>query len=598
MTLVIRRQGKRTSSRRNLGLVPLIRPSGPLTTRSGSTGSGEPRSVAAEATREQGGPQISPELLAYWRSLRRVWTRDRTWAPEASKLDGRICLAGEPRAYVRSECGGDPICNWAGILVDIPCDVKAFGEVMFQGDRYVTAQSKLQELLASKPPTYTAATAADWAGWCAEVMRYVSLARWCTNMHSRYLRPLNAGPAAKEVVSQILAALPKKPQKADPADFGLADHQHILAMWAPKDFTPQAPRRVLIPTEKSDFNPAWLARGTRLRVGGGGTTSGVTKAPWPRELFRDARWPTWAKKDVVPSGTHSMEAMRIWFERSAGQGLWLDGWEVTGSVLTSMGCGGPSPYCSRTIPNLRFYWGTGEALRRLCIAWAQDIVSTSWGVQVADAFDTFLAQVEEIRPELRGISLDFVRNVRDTITSTTMNEVNAAVSSVIAGIGTGVGIVAAATAGTGPGAIVGAVVAIVGALIAGLLEILSAAGALAFGGGVLEEACLPIPVLRTIKDATTETCDFDPRGEGALDRVGGQAMAIAQFSRQNAPVNVLFEASGIGAGEEPPPNETAGPGFPEGEEDPAAVEGINPLVVLGGLGILGVIGYFALKGRD
>lgn len=514
-------------------------------------------------------------------SADQMWRLDETWAAQASKVDGRLCLSRPPRAY-DSTCGGSPICNWAFLSVEKTCSAESFSNVMFQGVRYVWCQEKLAELLANKPTAPKVrgnrASANAWADWCISVMRLVSMANWATNMHPRYLTPLHLRPNAAAAVAEIRGALRATPTKMHGQDQIPSQDAFTMVMAAPAMLGVAIEGPVRVPTRAPDFDPVWIARGAKLTR---------DERPWPWERF-SGRSPRSMGAGSVGS-SRVRDALVEWFEDSMtgarGSGYWYSGRFVRARVVGTVGCGiGPSAYCPRDLTGLQHWWGAAEAQIRMCEAWAQDIIETSFGQLTADSIQSFLDEYEAIPESMRALSNAQIGEVRDGITERIMNEITAGISTGIGAVATIVNVVPII------GQVASAVIVIVGALVVGLLQILQAAGAMAFGGSTLESACLPPPVIRQIPSIGTDACDFDPR-DGRIGTVAAMISAVGAAARLDLPIDVWFEASREASGEEgalpdaPPPP-------PPGRDG-----AVSPAVIALGVGGVALIGYVALRGK-
>jgi hypothetical protein len=85
-------------------------------------------------------------------------------------------------------------------------------------------------------------------------------------------------------------------------------------------------------------------------------------------------------------------------------------------------------------------------------------------------------------------------------------------------------------------------VAVAAAVLALLIGILHLAGAMGMGGGMLEAACLPSPMVRLIKDDENAACDFDTR-QGAVEDALNRLNAIRAMAARDLPVGVWYDAS-------------------------------------------------------
>jgi hypothetical protein len=520
-------------------------------------------------------------------SADQMWGLDKTWAGASSRVDGRLCLSRPPVAYKPSTCGGDPVCNWAFLSVEKTCDAETFSNVMFQGVRYVWCQAKLAELLDNKPiapKTRSRASANEWADWCISVMRLVSMANWSSNVHPNYLVPLHERPNAKAAAADIKSFLRNEPTKAHPRDQIATQDAFTMLMAAPAVIGIKPVGSYRIPTKASDFNPGWVARAEKLTR---------DKRPWPWERF-GGRSPIASGSGRVGS-SRVRDALVAWFEQSltgtGGDGYWYVGRQVLATTMGTQGCGfGPSGICSRELGGRQHWWGSADAQIRMCEAWAQDIIDTSFGQLVSTSIQEFLDRYAAIPDHLRALTNAQIGEVRDALSERVMNEITA-------GIGTGIGVVASVV-NVVPviGQIASAAIAIVGALVVGLLQILQAAGAMAYGGGDVEAACLAPPVIRQIPYVGTEACNLDPR-DGRVSDVATQITAVAAAASRDLPVNIWFQSSGAAAGEEGMLT-TPDDDLVRDDDGGADEGGVNPLLVIGGLGVLGLLGYAAFRGKE
>ncbi len=515
-------------------------------------------------------------------SADQMWGLDKTWASSSARIDGRVCLSRPPVAYT-SACGGDPICNWAFLAIDKPCNVETWSNAMFQGVRYVWCQAKLAELLDNKPiapRTRTRASANEWADWCISVMRLVSMANWSTNVHPDYLIPMRDRPNASAAAADIESFLRNEPTKDHPGDQIATQNAHTMVMAAPAVIGIKPTGSYSVPTKASDFNPGWVARGEKLTR---------DRRPWPLERF-GGRMPSASGSGRVGS-SRVRDALVAWFEQSltgtGGDGYWYVGRQVIARTMGTQGCGiGPSAICPREIGGRQHWWGSADAQIRMCEAWAQDIIEMSFGKLSSDSMNVFFDRYEALPAHFKSLSNAQIGEVRNALTERVMNEITA-------GIGTGIGVITGVL-NVVPviGQIASAVVAILGAVVIGLLQILQMAGAMAYGGGEVDAACLAPPVMRQIPNAGTDTCNFDP-SDGRMGEVAAQMMAAAAAAERDLPVSIWFEASAAAAGEES--SLTRDDGLGPGDDSDEDEGGVNPLLVVGGLGVLGLLGYAALR---
>lgn len=132
---------------------------------------------------------------------RAMWTLDQGWVPPNAGTkfnDARICVrqpnfAGSVVVTKWSDLSSpndcrnadgrvfsQPNCQW-GYWEITPCNMNTATQFMFQMQRYLWAQSRLRDMLASRPVkgVTSAQDAADWA-WL--VFQYVSALLWSTNV--------------------------------------------------------------------------------------------------------------------------------------------------------------------------------------------------------------------------------------------------------------------------------------------------------------------------------------------------------------------------------------------------------------------------------
>ena len=220
----------------------------------------------------------------------------------------------------------------------------------------------------------------------------------------------------------------------------------------------------------------------------------------------------------------------------------------------------------------------------MCEAWAQDIIDASFAELVSDSLQRYLEVYAAIPEHLRSLSNTQIGEVRSAITEAVMGEYSAAVTtgfSLVAGI---VNVVPVA------GQIASALIALVGGLVVGLLAILQEADALGFGGGEFEAACIPPPVLRQIPRIGQDACNFDPR-DGRAQTVANQVSAVNEAATRDLPIGTWIKASGIAAGDDVPLDD----GLNEDRDLEDDGDGLNPLLIAGGVGALGLLAYFALR---
>lgn len=580
MTTLIRKHPRRRALGAGLTVpTATFRPPSESTITTGST------AMTLRVAREQiaaGGVSFALRDRIRGIAADRMWSLDEGWAASSAIVDGRLCIAGDVRPFRRSDCGGDPICEWGLLSVAKACNADTFGNVMFQSIRYLWCQEKLAALIAA-PPTVPMRSgdrvaANAWADWCISIMRLVSLANWCTNIHPRYLIPMAERANTAAAIEEIRAGLRATPTKLDRYDQFAAQNAFTMAIAVPVELGVDPERGFAVPTRARDFDPVWFARNNQLTY---------TARPWPYEHFRGHAPDAFGPGSVGSSRVR--DALVAWFEKNlgsgGGSGYWWAGRNVRARIMGRVGCSGPSAVCPRDVTSLAHWWGTASAQVRLCQAWAQDIIETDFGTLVSTSMQRFLDAYEAIPAHLRSLTNAQIGDARAALTATIINEYTAVV-------GTTVGALGAVVGAAFPPA--GAFIAIVGALVTALLQILQAAGAVAVGGGELSSACIPPPVIRQIPDVGTDACDFDPR-DGTLQRIADQITAITAAAARDLPTDIWFEASREGAGEESDLPDPGGDVPP-----PPGADGLKkalPFLLIGGAGALGLIGYAALRDK-
>lgn len=195
-----------------------------------------------------------------------MWTLDQQWVHQASWASMRACvrqkyLGGGTIATPWAELGADGCKNAVGATVASTCDW-GFWRVnkcdattiplMFQIGRYLWAQGRMRELLASKP---TAST--DWqtaATWTWNAAQLVSAMLWSTNVRFDDPEPVTS------YGGEDLAALMYTPPSA--ANMGLAYDGPALSRspyYIPYVLTPLVLNRIgntpVAPQFQTDFSP-------------------------------------------------------------------------------------------------------------------------------------------------------------------------------------------------------------------------------------------------------------------------------------------------------------------------------------------------------
>lgn len=147
-----------------------------------------------------------------------MWSLDARWTGHATFRSMRLCV--RPRGDVaggivstpvselgpagcRTSTGAlvDPTCNWGFWAVD-KCDLDTASTLIFQFGRYLWAQARMRDLLATKPTPMNAqdGAAAEWAWKAAQL---ISALLWSTNV--RFDNP-NAAYVAGDYAANLRAA--------------------------------------------------------------------------------------------------------------------------------------------------------------------------------------------------------------------------------------------------------------------------------------------------------------------------------------------------------------------------------------------------------
>lgn len=501
--------------------------------------------------------QVAPNLIQYsapaaiQAAAGAMWAADQGWAPQAALVDGRVCglLGDNPRpvgADGRCPGGGDASCTWAYYNVNVVCDATSFERVLFQGQRYNWAQAQLRALLAARPAASSVTDAEACADWSIRVLRLVALARWSTNIRPDFLLPIEEGPAVAAVREQIMSYRPgAAPSKLDARDQVTMQDVVTELLVRPRSFTPPVGGTGSIPTSAQDFDPVWVGQASELRRFDARvlpqnfrTRGGLSHNQlYPFDLMGTS--PPNVGAGAVGS-SRARDALVAWYRRSlgsTGSGWWWGTQRATGVVLGYVGCpsgtGQLVNYCERRVQPLRHWWWSGSAHMALFAAMAQDVVSTPYGVAVAAGLDHFLELYSQI-PEALRISDRPLAELRAELRREFAARMTEAQTAFTAGF-------AVASAAAGP---VGWVVGIAGLVVSMVLELLKHAGVAGFGGGIVEQYCLPPPVIRMIGGEGLEAggCDFRT-SDGQLARTAAQSQVIAELARVGAPVSLWFEAS-------------------------------------------------------
>lgn len=518
-----------------------------------------------------------------------MWEWDKRWVSSAQWVDARLCMAGEIRPYNQADCGGAPICNWGFWRSTRACSLETFEDIMFQGVRYTWAQSKLTELMAAKPPRKNPTYTAEWVDWCVKVMQLVSCARYATNLSADYLpayavwnadekaardrttrdttyglrnvRPL--APAAERAQQDVMSTFPGRVGPSSNPAQGAYFYRDswLLSMVQPKDFN-YTRRRMSVPQTQAHFEPSVVIAPTEYAKRGG---------VWP--------WPRYGGGDRGLADPSPRSVMTAWFSRTLGTGYWWRSAPVP-SVFRILPVGmGSATDVTHTDSVL--WYGTADALIRMCEGWAEDVMSTSFGQAVSSGLTEFLASFTLVPPELRGLANADIAAMRDAITATKCNE---ALGAMAAGLGAAASIAAAINP------VAGAIVGIFGALVGLLGELLKATGSLAFGGAMFESACLASPVVRGIPTEGTMACDFDTR-DARMPDVAEKSALVAEAAASGMPTDVWFDAARAAEGEL---DESELPVVPGGD-DVQTASSITPYLVVGGALLGGAVLWKYLK---
>jgi hypothetical protein len=331
-----------------------------------------------------------------------------------------------------------------------------------------------------------------------------------------------------------------------------------------------------------DFDPLPPARGmgdsrdvaAQMATMGQAVTTG---APWP------ASW-------VVVSAADSSisRRMQLWYQTTLGASDFVPqrGNFYARARMTRSGSGVAVRSSMATV-STKFWWASAALQIKLCIAWAQDVVNTSFETMVANGFQAYLdaiAIIPEQYHNLASASLAALRNALSEKAFQDASEVIAPIFGLAAGIAAAIPVV---------GTVVGAIIAAVGALVEALAKLIS--GALAAGTFGWEAACIPPPVMRMIKSSTDAACDFDP-SDGNTQAVVARATAIQAAASAGLPVSVWHDVAATATPAAPGSLPSFGPGLTPGPpiQPPANYTG---WVVLGalGLGLGGLLLYKATR---
>lgn len=539
-----------------------------------------------------------------------MWSKDAALARSYELVDGRQCVNIYSDASPvtpfdpRNPCGDAAICNWSYWKANVTCDAQAFVNVMFQADRYQFAQTQLQALLMNKPADssigMTAAQGAawrhQWADWCINVMRLVSLARWASNLRPAMQLPLDQGLYAQQALTRIKGDLrvPYRVTSARNAEAADANNLCTLMMFAPRlldaPFTSslgglaasQINVAANLPSDPGAFDPASppVTNPAQFRQGlfdfvGDAPGAGVVSdghsgwdsgSPWPIEDRDLVAKGTWDIKQSPDDHVRMRALMYAWFEKTLKTGYWRK--------------------IDIHIPDGTFagrwdhWWGTADALIELCTAWAQDTIAMPFGHFVADGLVRWLAAYEAIPPQFRILSQENINSIRGSVNSafSTAQGAAGAVFGVAAGAVNVVPVI---------GQVASAVIALIGALVQALFEFLKQLHAAAYGGAELAAACIPPPVIRMIISDDTQACNFDPRN-GQAEAVAARTQAVATVASTNAPVSTWFDASRYASGETDQAPQLALTSRPPSSGLPLWLWGLLAVGVAGGA-------YWALK---
>jgi len=200
-----------------------------------------------------------------------MWTLDRQWLGAGTWTSMKACVrqkyfGGGIIATPWNELGSDgcrnvtstvqPTCLWGFWRID-RCDLTTAASLMFQLQRYLWAQSRMRDLLASKPTAATPwQTAADWT-WSAAQL--ISVLQWSTNV--RFDNPNRATPYGDYKTDLVNAGLLPPPPSG--ANLGFA-YDNPTPTGYPAYYIPyQVTPRVLnafgdtrvVPLSQNDFSP-------------------------------------------------------------------------------------------------------------------------------------------------------------------------------------------------------------------------------------------------------------------------------------------------------------------------------------------------------
>jgi len=489
-----------------------------------------------EAVAAQAQAAFEPHLVAA-RERSAMFGWDRSWAKDARWTDARLCLGREEIVPWTPACGGSPICEWGLYNVQVPCTHAMWARVMFQETRYIWAQEQLAAHLANKPPELSAQYARQWVQWTREVFRLVTLARWSTNISNDYY-PYGERTRAK--MSEIIGSLHpsfRTPAKVHPSDVGVAKNRYTLSLWMPRDYN--VVRRAYgwaaggeqVPQHSAAFDPVRkfqdVGHGRAVPVG----ATSPARSPFPHSTI--ASWP-WRWIPRYP-GSDPVAQMVAWFEVTLGSSTY---WYSDSSALieyVTRDCGfdiRAGHICVKQT-QAPFHWGTARSTIAIATAMAEDIVAQPYAQVAAAGLSQWLTRYEELPPELQVFGGDLLAPIRETVHE--LLRASAHGASAILALG------GAASAGF---------TTAVAAVLSGIVELLILFKAAAIGGGVLEEACLSAPVIRSIPLPDLEglsACDFDTRqGSGDVEqfeRLVRRVDAVRREAAAGLPVAAWLEAS-------------------------------------------------------
>lgn len=444
-----------------------------------------------------------------------MWGLDARWALKGKWIDSRVCLTTPPQPYT-SACGGDPICTWGMYTVDVPCNNAAFGGVLFQEQRYIWAQRKLVHLLSTKPEGRNGFLHAEaWTDWCMEVMRVVSVARASTNITTTWMP---AFPRMRRALS-TMAAL--KLATNYPVGRHPEGGYQVPSMWMPRDLNNVDALDVSAPgvaLTRLQFDPRVQVQNRE----GAAVVAGGVVYPWPHGY---GAMPNTVRKQML-----------VWFGRTLGKGRWISA-PTSIRYVTTQDCGfsfAASNACVKEA-NSSVEYGGADSTIALCEAMAQDVIEMSFGKLVSAGLTSWLDAYAAIPPELRILSDTDITAAKEAL-------IGASVEESMVAFSTGAGILAAVAGAINAAA--GVVVAVFAAVVALIVEILRAAGAMAFGGGVLEQACLVTPVVRSVAVGGEggAACNFNVRDTGTYG-VLARLEVVKAFAAEELPVDAWYEAS-------------------------------------------------------